>query len=254
MLRSLSLDLPAIEQPSAVAAALSRALGAAKVVHFRTAPFETGTLDRWQNIAGRIGPLMMNGEDSATGAPDGALWMDVSYQPDKAYTFRHSSTAQPLHTDDAYKDAGQSARYVLFLVERAAGDGGETYFVDAAELAGFAREREPALFAALTSLPVCFAKHGIGKTVPILAADRDDWEVTWNYYRVDPHSPAEVIELRDRFHAWLATPEVRDRLAYGFRLGRDEGVVWQDRKVLHGRTAFVAERAGERCIWKCCIG
>jgi drug/metabolite transporter (DMT)-like permease len=46
----------------------------------------------------------------------------------------------------------------------------------------------------------------------------------------------------------LQAEALRERLAHGYRLEASEGVVWHDRKVLHGRTAFAQ---GERVIWKC---
>lgn len=256
MLRALTLDLPAIDADAdAITAALSAAIARAKVVHFRGVAFHAGSLQAWERIAGGIGTLMSNGEDSVSGLPDGNVWVDVRFDPAHPATFRHSRTAQPPHTDDAYKPMAESADYILFLVERAARQGGETYFIDADELAAYVGEREPELLEKLTSVPVAFAKQQVeGKTTPVLTQAPRGWEVTWNYYNVAPGQSDVVRALREQFQALLCAPETAARLAFGYRLGSDEGVLWHDRKVLHGRTAFVAEAAGERIVWKCCIG
>jgi alpha-ketoglutarate-dependent taurine dioxygenase len=253
MIRSINLELPLLNDIGCVSREISAALALSKVVHFHGPPFTDTSLKIWEEIAAGVGGVMRNGEDSATGLPNGDSWIDVRYLPDKQYTFRHSCTAQPLHTDDAYKPAKESASYVLFLVEKSATDGGETYFVDAAELAAYIREKNPALFEKLLTLPVTFAKHIEGKTSPVLKTVDDEWEVTWNYYNVDASSSNDVLTLRDEFQTLLCSPETYRRLAYGFRLGTSEGVVWHDRKVLHGRTAFTASQPGERIIWKCNI-
>jgi alpha-ketoglutarate-dependent taurine dioxygenase len=253
MIRLTSLELPLLNDIRCVSRDISAELSRAKVVHFHGQPFSDSSLQTWEEIAAGIGDVMRNGEDSATGLPNGDRWIDVRYLPDKQYTFRHSSTAQPLHTDDAYKPLKESATYVLFLVEKSAPDGGETYFVDAAELAAYVREKNPGLLEQLLTLPVTFAKHIEGKTSPVLKVVDGEWEVTWNYYNVDPSSSADVLTLREEFQALLCSPETYKRLSYGFRLGTSEGVVWHDRKVLHGRTAFSASHAGERIIWKCNI-
>jgi len=254
MMRSISLDLQGLNDGASVSRKISAALSQAKVVHFRGQDFGETSLRAWEAIASGFGTVARNGEDSVTGLPNGDIWVDVRYEPERQYTFRHSNTAQPLHTGDAYLKLEDSSNYVLFLVEKDAPEGGETYFVDAAELANYIREIDPDLFAKLTTMPVTFAKQQIvGKTSPVLKAVDGDWEVTWNYYTIDPRSSTEVLALREQFQALLCSPETHARLAYGFRLGRSEGVVWHDRRVLHGRTAFSASHSGDRIIWKCCI-
>jgi alpha-ketoglutarate-dependent taurine dioxygenase len=250
VIRSVTVDLPEILDAEAVAQELACALEQAKVVHFRGQPFSNTSLLDWQKVAEGIGTVMRNGEDSTTGIPNGDVWVDVRYRPEHQYTFRHSNTAQPLHTDDAYKSIKDSSNYVLFLIQEAATEGGETYFVDAADLAGYLRQHDPVLFEKLCTLPVTFSKRVEGKTSVVLKPTGDDWNVTWNYYNVDPGCSAEVLALREQFQALLCSEETKNRLAYGFRLGSSEGVIWHDHKVLHGRSAF---SASERIIWKCCI-
>lgn len=254
MIRATSVDLNGLDEASDVSRVISAALAQAKVVHFRGQAFSDSSLQTWERIGAGVGHVMGNGEDSVSGFPNGNVWVDVRYLPEHQYTFRHSCTAQPLHTDDAYKTLENSSTYVLFVVEKAATDGGETYFVDAAELAGYLREKDPALLEKLVTIPVSFAKRVEGKTSTILKPVGDDWEVTWNYYNVDPNSSAQVLALREQFQDLLCSRDTYDRLAYGYQLGASEGAIWYDRKVLHGRTAFTASQPGDRVIWKCCIG
>ena len=37
------------------------------------------------------------------------------------------------------------------------------------------------------------------------------------------------------------------------RLMPGDAVVWKDDRMLHGRNAFVADRPGERFLWKCAV-
>ncbi|MFN5704247.1 MAG: TauD/TfdA family dioxygenase, partial [bacterium] len=62
----------------------------------------------------------------------GEIWFEVRYDPKHPDAYRHSSNAQPLHTDGSYIPNFPSS--TLLACEANAGSGGETTFIDSKDL------------------------------------------------------------------------------------------------------------------------
>ncbi|MGA0601678.1 TauD/TfdA family dioxygenase [Caulobacter sp. KR2-114] len=205
----------------------------------------------WRSVGEVLGPSCDVVEDSVTGQPKvvPGAWMDVRFEPDRPDTYRHHKVGQPLHSDGAYSPADYADQIALFYLERQARTGGESLFVDAATVAERARAQDPALHAALTTLPVQFGKVGAGRTTPILSTRNGRLKINWNYFRVLPGQGEAVDRLREAFRRFLEDM-IEDGAVTCFRLEARDVVFFRDDEVLHGRRDFQAEQSGERLLWK----
>jgi alpha-ketoglutarate-dependent taurine dioxygenase len=238
--------------PAALKAAVVAAMGEAQVLHISGVRPVSDALDYWRDIGEALGRNADLIEDSVTGeltATDGA-WMDVRFEPYRADTFRHHNVGQPLHSDGAYVADARAREITLFYLARQAETGGESLFVDAATIAAAARARRPALYAAMTSLPVRFGKAGgANRVTTILRQEAGRLKVNWNYYRVLDGQGEAVAALREDFKAFLEDMIERGEVD-AFRLETGDAVFFLDDEVLHGRKGFAAERSGDRLLWK----
>jgi alpha-ketoglutarate-dependent taurine dioxygenase len=206
----------------------------------------------WRGVGEAVGAVSDVIEDSVTGelkVVPGA-WQDVRFEPDRPDTYRHHKVGQPLHSDSAYVPQAYGQEIALFYLERQARSGGESLFVDAATVAERALDRSPALYAALTSLPVHFGKAGApGRTTPILVRREGRLKINWNYFRVLPGQGDAIDRLREDFRVFLEDM-VEDGAVACFRLEAGDAVFFRDEEVLHGRRDFAAEQSGDRLLWK----
>lgn len=175
-------------------------------------------------------------------------WLDVRFDPDGPYTFQYSKTAQPLHNDGAYLEPAPDL--ALFYLEKQAEDGGESLFVDAQTIADRLAFEEPDLYRAANTVPVRFnAPPMFGRTTTILDSTSGELEIVWNYYRVSPGQGSIVDDLRERFRVFLDRM-VETGQVFTFRLDAGDVLIFNERKLLHGRRAFSAVRTGDRLLWK----
>ena len=56
--------------------------------------------------------------------------------------------------------------------------------------------------------------------------------------------------MAERFSRFIAAHVETSPHVVGIALQPGEGVVWHDRRLLHGRTAFEAHEDGDRLLWK----
>lgn len=240
---------------AALRALVTREMAHAKVLRIvgaRPRPAVEDARPFWMEIGEAIGPNAEVIEDSLTGELTGVdgLWMDVRYEPDRLDTYRHANVGQPLHTDGAYVAQTQTREIALFYLARQAESGGHSLFIDADTVAAAARERDPALYHGLTTLPVAFGKaSGARRVVTILRKEDGVTKLNWNYFRVLPDQGDEIAALREDFRAFLETI-VDDGTVTAFRLEAGDAVFFRDDEVLHGRRAFAAKESGDRLLWK----
>jgi alpha-ketoglutarate-dependent taurine dioxygenase len=232
----------------AAAEALDTALRKSAVLHIKGGNIEGQFLDFWSAVAGRIGRIDHRGENPTTLERVPAVWNDIRYDPALAATYRHSKTAQPLHTDAAYNDTPPPIGF--FFCQAQARAGGNTLFLDADVLCEILQDEAPALFNQLRTVPVAFGKGAApGQVVPII--DKDEWGyvLNWNFYRVLPGQSSEVTALCQNFFTWLDARFIQRRALSSLRLAPGECMVFHDLRCLHGRDAYEAEVADERWIW-----
>jgi alpha-ketoglutarate-dependent taurine dioxygenase len=160
------------------------------------------------------------------------------------------NSAQPLHTDGAYYL--DSPDTVVFYCERQAVSGGATIFLDVADLERAVRIDRPTLYEKLVSIRVSFSKSGQQERRScILDHDAGGPKVNWNYFRVTPGQGNDVVDMCEKFHAYLQERFVDTADLLPLRLEEGEVVIFRDIRVLHGRHSYAADAAGDRLIWKC---
>lgn len=242
-------------QPVAeVAAALRAALGSAKVVYLRglAASQPAAAWPAFYDaLTEATGQCLHLDENFALGSVrTGEKWIEVRYDaaiPDDA-AYRFSKNAQPLHTDESYLSEPADVMFMHCLVQAPAG--GETTFVDADVLWQQLQTHAPALAEQLLDRPICFAKAGDLRTLPIIAQTPAGLRLNWNYHCVDPAETAENHALARAFRQFLLT-HINDTAAeVAMQLAPGEAVAWWDDQVLHGRRAFQAVATNDRFLLK----
>ncbi len=237
-----------------IAAALRAALGSAKVVHLQGLAASQPAAEWpafYDALTEATGQCLHLDENYALGSVrTGEKWIEVRYDaaiPDDA-AYRFSKNAQPLHTDESYLSEPADVMFMHCLVQAPAG--GETTFVDADVLWQQLQKHAPALAAQLLGRPICFAKAGDSRTLPIIAHTPAGLRLNWNYHCVDPAETAENHALAQAFRQFLLT-HINDTAAeVAIPLAPGEAVAWWDDQVLHGRRAFRAVATNDRFLLK----
>jgi alpha-ketoglutarate-dependent taurine dioxygenase len=236
-----------------VARKVLHCLSTHRLVHVRGLDPDRSDVRRvFDTVLDAVGEAANASEVPDTGEALAARWIDVRF--DRALrqqSYRHSDGHQPLHTDAAY-DADEGD-LVLMYCEVQAHVGGSTTFVDGRDLVDRLEQLAPALYADLRSTPVVFTKNSRRRVRPIVCFDARGPVLTWNYYRVDPEAPSHVKALAEAFHEFLETSVVGSDIERGICLQPGEAAIWHDERMLHGRSAFAADRDGDRLLWKASI-
>ena len=102
---------------------------------------------------------------------------------------------------------------------------------------------EPALYEKLKTLEVDFGKgEDQRKKRKIIDWDDRGIKLNWNYFRVMPDNPKEVIDMCEEFHKFLETKIVAGGLLTEVYLKPGEAAFFQDDRLLHGRNSFYGAR------------
>lgn len=180
------------------------------------------------------------------------VWMEVRYDPSVQNAYRHSSNAQPLHTDGSYIPSFPST---LMCCVANTSDGGETVFIDSEVIAKHLQLTNPNLFESLTTTEIPHMRSGDSRTEKPLYQVDNKWFVNWNYYCVSDDISKEKKYLVEEFQNYLLNLKKTDVSSQILEVKLDpgDGVIWKDDLVLHGRNGFNATKESERFIWKCAI-
>jgi alpha-ketoglutarate-dependent taurine dioxygenase len=165
--------------------------------------------------------------------------------------------ALELHTDNPYRDPCPTLQ-LLHVVEADDAGGGESLFVDGFAHAEALRARDPEAFALLASQPVGFAYAEasgarLQMRAPVLELDADG---AVRAVRVNHRSLVAPALPAERMEAWYAAylDYVRalhaPDAAYARRLAAGDVVLFDNRRVLHGRRAVLG-RPGGRWLQGC---
>lgn len=208
-----------------------------KIVHITNCPNFSNEL--FLNIAKNIGDYVPINEDIVTGDKNGELLIDVRYDCKKSDVFRHSNTAQPLHTDASYES--NTPDIVFFYCVKQADTGGDTLFLDAIDLVYLLKKINEPLLDQLINVKVRFKKGNDYKERSIISYDHKGILLTWNYYRVEKTDLNE--EMIENFANIL--DKMKDHF-FHVNIKPNDILLFQDERLLHGRESFV----GNRFIWK----
>jgi alpha-ketoglutarate-dependent taurine dioxygenase len=233
---------------AAAAKLLDAGLRRARVLHLTGGGVDHHFLQFWADVNERIGRIDTRGENPLTLERLPAIWNDIRFDPALATVFRHSNSAQPLHTDGAYNDTPPNIGF--FFCQRQARRGGRTVFLDADYLCDVLRRERPVMFAELQTVPVAYMKgDSPGQVVPIIRWDAHGPLINWNYYRFVPGQSTKVQKLREDFFTFLDERFIQTGDVAPLHLEAGDCMAFHDLRCLHGREAYTAESAGERCLW-----
>jgi gamma-butyrobetaine dioxygenase len=155
----------------------------------------------------------------------------------------YTSHALPLHTDLPNQEMPPGYQF-LHCVRNAA-EGGESVFADAYMIADKVRRTDADAFRLLTSIPNPYRfqdrQHDIRVHRPMVSLDERDrvFDVRYSAHLMDSFDMPDTV-MADYYSAYrLFMAETRDPAnIITFKLKPGEMVVFDNRRVLHGRTAF----------------
>jgi alpha-ketoglutarate-dependent taurine dioxygenase len=209
----------------------------------------------YESILGFLGTPIPIAEDVNLGSREfqrsGKIWFEVRYDPKHPDAYRHSSNAQPLHTDGSYIPNFPTSTLLACVAN--AGEGGETTFIDSKILLSILQEESPDLLEYLLKNNVKHSRTGDTREDKVIRIERDDVFVNYNYFCVDKANSEETLKAVELFQNFLLTSTAIKDNTIGIKLMPGDSVFWRDNYCLHGRNSFVANQESERFIWKCAI-
>lgn len=179
----------------------------------------------------------------------GEAWMQIRYDPKIENAYRHSSEAQPLHTDGSYIPDFPNSSLLCCVTN--AGQGGETTFINAVDVVGALEKEAPELLSYLTSNIVPHSRSGDSRHDKVIDKKNGIWTVNWNYYCVDNNIDQKTKDIVEKFHTFLKQSSLIQDKILPVKLQPGQAILWKDNEVLHGRNSFSANKESERFIWKC---
>lgn len=214
-----------------------------KVLKVESGLLQNGKLSHYfEALARQVGTPLIYEENPVTGEVVKGKWTEIKY--DKAQnsnTYKHSSKAQPLHTDYGYFSFDMPVSF--FYCAEQASFGGATTFLDVERVVEVLRATDQRLLEELQQVPIQFGRNDSplsSRKDYILNESADGWIINWNYFRAQ--SDKVNKGLVERFKRFLDENIEKSGELLELKLKVGEGVFFHDRRVLHGRNSFVGER------------
>ncbi|MEM9428058.1 MAG: TauD/TfdA family dioxygenase [Pseudomonadota bacterium] len=174
---------------------------------------------------------------------------EVRTKPDPN-NLAYTSEALPLHTDLPNQEVPPGYQFLHCLKNGASGGG--SVFADGFAIAEDLRTEDPEAFALLRDIDIPFRFHDRSTDIrvrrPVITCDREDRviEIRWNAHLADVFDMGtDVIEAYYRAYRAMMERMRQPRYQLTVRLAPREMVVFDNRRVLHGREAF-DPTSGER--------
>lgn len=151
-----------------------------------------------------------------------------------------------LHTDQPFLD--HPPRYQLLQCIRAADEGGESFLCDALAAARYLASIDADAFARLTTFPVIFHRkqksfERIVESPIVTGDDPLGFIVRYSYFTLAPFKyPFAQMEAWYRAYDRFAKIVRDKRHQYRFSLQPGDFVLYDNHRMLHGRTAFSGPR------------
>lgn len=215
-----------------------------KVVVIRDAPEDLNLNEYYSELGNSLGLLFKKDVDPINKKIIHDSWTTIKF--DERYieqTYKHSNKHQPLHTD--YCNASIDLSLVLLICQEAAPIGGATFFIDGEHLIHILKEYKIELYNKLSSQEVFFGTSApvFRNKAKVIDFDTDGNPILhWNYAVIAPDNNREILEICDEFHEFLEEYIVNGGVATKVYLSKNEAVIMNDKKVLHGRDAFLGNR------------
>jgi alpha-ketoglutarate-dependent taurine dioxygenase len=226
-----------------------------KVFVLKTDSVPDNVQEFYESVFKYLGTPIPIAEDVNLGSREsqrsGKIWFEVRYDPKHPDAYRHSSNAQPLHSDGSYIPDFPSSTLLACVAN--AGVGGETTFVDSKKLYNIMKEEQPELLKFFLTNKIKHSRSGDTRIDEVIRIEENDIFVNYNYYCVAKDISAEEKENIEKFQNFLLTSKKVYEATLSVKLSPGDSVFWRDNYCLHGRNSFVANQESERFIWKCAI-
>jgi alpha-ketoglutarate-dependent taurine dioxygenase len=226
-----------------------------KVVVLKTDSVPGNVQGFYESIFKYLGTPVPIAEDVNLGSRDsqrsGKIWFEVRYDPKHPDAYRHSSNAQPLHTDGSYIPDFPSSTLLACVAN--SGEGGETTFIDSRTVFKIMQEEQPELLKFFLNNKIKHSRSGDTRIDEVIRVEEKDVFVNYNYYCVAKDIDTEAKGNIEKFQHFLLNSKKINEATLGVKLTPGDSVFWRDNYCLHGRNSFVANHESERFIWKCAI-
>uniref|UniRef100_T1IZY7 Gamma-butyrobetaine dioxygenase n=1 Tax=Strigamia maritima TaxID=126957 RepID=T1IZY7_STRMM len=178
------------------------------------------------------------------------ITFDVLCAPDPNAHLAYTGRRLELHTDLNYREKVPGLQLLHCLRSESLGDtGGKSFFVDGFFVAKWLQTHQPAAFHILSSTPLKFSIKNknlkYSQYWPIICTDKQD-EITEIHYNNRTMGPVQTPShlVLPFYHAYrLFSEKLRDpSCELVFNLVPGDLVAFNNRRVLHGRTAFDARQ------------
>lgn len=180
-----------------------------------------------------------------------SIWMEVRYDPAIQNAYRHSSSAQPLHTDGSYIPNYPTSTLMCCVQNTA--KNGETIFLNIENLAKIIEKINPQFLNLLMKTDIIYERSGDKRTSKILYKIQEEWRCNWNYFCVSKNINNNEKNIVEKFKKLLEQNEEIKKEILAVRMSEGDALIWKDQEVLHGRNAFIPDKKSSRFIWKCAI-
>lgn len=193
---------------------------------------------------------------------------DIVTEPE-AWTLSQSNQGQDPHTDDPFR-YNPSGISILHCRAAAEGSGGVSIVADGFAIAEDVRAHDPAAFDLLRTVPIPFIRQRAeavdqGEDVnmvaygPVITTDGDGPDAPLTGIRFHERSTGvfdldpSVVDAYYLAYRGFAERVRSDHFQVRYRLGPGEAFVFDNQRVLHGRTGYQDDTAGRRHIRLCTV-
>jgi gamma-butyrobetaine dioxygenase len=247
----------ALEDPAVIAPALWRSEHAAAISRHRAPAIlaDDGALLAWLTDTARDGLAIVEGlADDPNAVVELAervgflrrtnfgLTFEVVNRPDPN-NLAYTAGRLPLHTDLPNQEVPPGYQFLHCIANEAVGGG--SLFADGYAIARDLSAEEPDAFRLLSETPIPFRFHDAGADIrvhaPVIRLDSagEPVEIRYNAHIAAVFDmPAEVLPAYYRAWRAIMARTRQDRYIVALKLAAGEMVVFDNRRVLHGREAF----------------
>jgi alpha-ketoglutarate-dependent taurine dioxygenase len=184
----------------------------------------------------------------------------------ESWTLSQSNKGQDPHSDDPFRYT-PSGISILHCRQAAAGHGGSSILVDGFKIADDLRRDEPEFFELLTAVSIPYVRYRPGSVTqgedvnmiayaPVITINRSDQITGIRFHErstgVFDLDPAVVDHYYLAFRAFASRVRSADN-QFVRRLGDGQAIVFDNQRILHGRTGYESDSAGRRHMRLCTV-
>lgn len=180
----------------------------------------------------------------------GDLWSEVRYDSTIKDAYRHSSNAQPLHTDGSYIPSFPNATLMCCNINTVAG--GETIFLDSEDLISCLSQENNQLLEFLCNSNVIHERSGDKREEKVINLNEDKIRLNWNYYCLKKNQE-DKKKFLEQFFTYLQYSKLIKNKIQIVKTEPGDAMIWKDSQILHGRNSFETNKSSQRHLYKCAL-